>query len=531
MFLFCGYMITIVFISYLITLYEHIRKIRLIKNGGRTQNLEIYPQAPGPFPWPLFGNLHLLASKNAPIKSLSVLAIKFGGIYSLTLGSTRCVVISNLELIREVLNQNGKFFGGRPNFIRYHKLFGGDRNNSLALCDWSILQKRRRNLARRYCSPRISSPHFMKMSKIGCLETDILMGYLSKNIKDGKPVYIKYIIQRTCANMFFRYMCSIHFDHTDREFCEVVRLFDQIFWEINQGYILDFLTWLSPFYKNHLDKISNWSSKIRSFILQRIINKREQPDERIEDDFTGALLKSLNDDENMSRDKIIYMLEDFIGGHSAVGNVVMLTLMYLAKNQSVAKKIQSEVDLVARNNGRRTISFYDIDSMPYTMATIYEVLRCSSSPIVPHVATKHTAIAGYGIAKGTIVFINNYALNHDKLFWKKPYCFHPERFLEQAFNKSGVRNAVLDLGRFEKFDIDKSPKNSRIKKNISYFLPFSIGKRTCIGQNLVRGFGFILVANILSQYDINYESNSVLKIKTGSIALLTDSEPLVLTKR
>lgn len=59
----------------------------------------------------------------------SELAKKFGDIYTLTFGSTKCLVVNNLELIREVLNQNGKFFGGRPDFLRFHKLFGGDRSN------------------------------------------------------------------------------------------------------------------------------------------------------------------------------------------------------------------------------------------------------------------------------------------------------------------------------------------------------------------------------------------------------------------
>lgn len=88
-----------------------------------------FPQPPGPMPWPIVGNLVTLGKYDVPFVGLTALAKQFGDCYSLTLGSTRCLVVNNLQLIREVLNQNGKFFGGRPDFLRFHTLFGGDRSN------------------------------------------------------------------------------------------------------------------------------------------------------------------------------------------------------------------------------------------------------------------------------------------------------------------------------------------------------------------------------------------------------------------
>uniref|UniRef100_W8C501 Cytochrome P450 307a1 n=1 Tax=Ceratitis capitata TaxID=7213 RepID=W8C501_CERCA len=532
--------IILIGIWYLPILYQHFRKVKILTDESKERNTKTYKQAPGPFPWPVFGNLNLLASCQTPSQTFTELSKKFGDIYTLTLGSTKCLVVNNLELIREVLAQNGQFFGGRPNFIRYHKLFGGDRNNSLALCDWSLLQKRRRNLARRHCSPRDTSPYFAKMSEIGCSEIDILLKTLTTSITDGKPTLLKHFIQRACANMFFQYMCSVRFDYKDNEFCEVVGFFDEIFWEINQGYAVDFLPWLAPLYKKHMNSLINWSSKIRSFILNRIIYKRENNNEQRQDDFTSALLKSLNEDSNVSRDTIIFMLEDFIGGHSAVGNLVMLIIMYLIKHPNVAKNIQLEADSVPKPS-HRTINFYDMDSMPYTMATIFEVLRCSSSPIVPHVATQDTLISGYGVAKGTIVFINNHNLNHNKLYWKQPECFIPERFLKNTYEEQKSVQSKRKLNESEERENDIAEKNMiikntqsrglQIRKGIPYFLPFSIGKRTCIGQNLVRGFGFILVANILRHFNISYDMNSEIEINTGSIALPTKPISVYLIKR
>lgn len=85
--------------------------------------------APGPIPLPVIGSMHLLGKHESPFQSFTELAGIYGDIYSIKLGSAQCLVVNSLEKIREVLNQNGKFFGGRPDFLRFHKLFAGDRNN------------------------------------------------------------------------------------------------------------------------------------------------------------------------------------------------------------------------------------------------------------------------------------------------------------------------------------------------------------------------------------------------------------------
>lgn len=125
--------------NYLKVLYQAKRKIKIVTvetvklaNEQHTQQTTVieYPQAPGPrLILPILGNLIELGKYAAPSIAFTELAKKYGDIYSMTLGSTRCLVVNNLDLIREVLNLNGKSFGARPDFIRFHKLFGGDRGN------------------------------------------------------------------------------------------------------------------------------------------------------------------------------------------------------------------------------------------------------------------------------------------------------------------------------------------------------------------------------------------------------------------
>lgn len=146
--------------------------------------------------------------------------------------------------------------------------------------------------------------------------------------------------------------------------------------------------------------------------------------------------------------------------------------------------------------------------MPYTVATIYEVLRFQSSPIVPHVATENSQICGYGVEKDTIIFINNYLLNTSDNYWDNPKEFNPERFLETVAANKIRRDAPAS-----------APSVVRVKKNIPHFLPFSVGKRTCIGQNLVRGYSFLLLANILESYDVTSSNPELIKVYPACVAV------------
>ncbi|KAG4068420.1 hypothetical protein HA402_007940 [Bradysia odoriphaga] len=539
----------LILINYLQNLYDVRRKVkitsyRMVRNadGNKEQEkiVKEYTQAPGPMPIPILGNLATIGKYEVPFVAFTELAKKFGDIYTLTFGATKCLVVNNLELIREVLNQNGKFFGGRPDFLRFHKLFGGDRSNSLALCDWSNLQQKRRNLARKHCSPRDSSSYYTKMSECGGLEMEEFIQRIRESTTPGVDFHIKPLIQQACANMFSQYMCSTRFSYDDEAFQRITKCFDDIFWEINQGYAVDFLPWLAPFYTSHMNKIVSWSAEIRNFILDRIICERELhlDAEEPERDFTDALLKSLLEDPDVTRDTIIYMLEDFLGGHSAIGNLVMLSLGYIVQNPEIGRTIQEEVDRIT-NNGSRCVTLNDTEDMPYTVSTIFEVLRYSSSPIVPHVATEDVCIAGYGVTKGTVVFINNYELNTCEKYWEQPEKFDPSRFIEQVeideiksdnstdiHYDSGYENEDVESIPSESQDITKPKYVDRVRKNIPHFLPFSIGKRTCIGQNLVKGFSFIMLANIMQAFDVSVSDPTLIKMYPACVAVPADTYPL-----
>ncbi|XP_034937201.1 cytochrome P450 307a1-like [Chelonus insularis] len=467
----------------------------------------------GPKCWPIFGGLHHLQGPAGPYDAFTRLADKYGDIYKIKLGAVNCVVVSSYNYVKEVLITKGHEFGGRPDFLRFHELFGGDRNNSLALCDWSDLQRTRRSIARVFCSPRGGSLQQEILSKIAIEESRELLSMLeseeSKEITDGKKS-LKPLLLATLANMFTRYMCSTRFTYHDEDFRRIVRSFDEIFWDINHGYAVDFLPWLTPFYSSTMEKLRNWSIEIRSFILSRIIEdhlKNLDSESNEPRDFTDALLLQLqsSSESNVSWEHIMFELEDFLGGHSAIGNLVMLILAHLAIRPEVQKKVQEECDLFLHQSDKSTdfITLNNRAEMPYTDAVIWETLRISSSPIVPHVATVDTDIDGYPIKKNTVIFINNFNLNLGASYWgEDAHEFKPERFI-----------SVVD-------------GSAKIIKP-QHFVPFSTGKRTCIGQRLVQGFAFVVITGLLSKFNVRPVNNNFDGLKKqlnpGCIAVPPDS--------
>lgn len=362
--------------------------------------------------------------------------------------------------------------------------------SALALCDWSDLQSERRSIARKFCSPRGGSCEQELLSEVATEEMGRFFGVLNdeKNaaiLRGEAP--IKPVVLTAIGNMFTQYMCSTSFGYENDQFNQIVRIFDEIFWDINQGYALDFLPWLRRFYTKHLNRLSSYSIYVRSFILKEIIDERQATldlENFYKRDFTDALLFNLmKPDSKLSKEHILYELEDFIGGHSAVGNLIMMVLTNAIQYPEVQKKMQDECDAILGDDPSRYVIHTDRPHMPYSDAVIWETLRAASSPIVPHVATSSTDIDGFPVEKDTIVFLNNHGMNVGEAYWG-PDCreFKPERFLRQQ--------------------VENGHTVTRLVKP-DFFIPFSMGKRTCIGQKLVQGFAFVVVTSLLHKYKVS----------------------------
>jgi cytochrome P450 family 307 subfamily A len=267
---------------------------------------------------------------------------------------------------------------------------------ALAFCDWSEMQKTRRDMLLPHTFPRNFSFRFNEMNKI---VMDEMKNMLSSMGEAGEKSFaIKPIITAVCANIFAQFFATKKFDMDDPKFQKMIQNFDQIFWEVNQGYAADFLPFLLPFHHNNLKRIERLAHEIREVILETIIGDRYNnwTEGMEQHDYVDSLINHVkyNIKPNFEWETALFALEDIIGGHSAIANFMVKVFGMLVEKPDVQAKIQQEADEILEKEGKTMIELADRNKMPYTESVIMEALRMISSPIVPHVANQNSTIGG-----------------------------------------------------------------------------------------------------------------------------------------
>lgn len=122
--------------------------------------------------------------------------------------------------------------------------------------------------------------------------------------------------------------------------------------------------------------------------------------------------------------------------------------------------------------------------MPYTESVLNEVMRFGSIvPLAPHVVLSPVCIEGFQLPVGTIVLGNLYAILHDPKVWPDADHFNPEANFRTSVSSEEDQEAI-----------------SRRMQN---FIPFSIGKRMCLGETLARQELFIFFVGIMQRFIVD----------------------------
>ncbi|XP_064513486.1 vitamin D 25-hydroxylase isoform X2 [Pseudopipra pipra] len=161
------------------------------------------------------------------------------------------------------------------------------------------------------------------------------------------------------------------------------------------------------------------------------------------------------------------------------------SLPLFKKLTNMGGQVQKEVDLVIGPNKMPT--FEEKCKMPYTEAVLHEVLRfCNIVPLgIFHATSKDTVVRGYSIPEGTTVITNLYSVHFDEKYWSNPEVFFPERFLDSN-------------GQFVKKDA---------------FIPFSLGRRHCLGEQLARMEMFLFFTSLLQRFHLHFPHGVIPDLK------------------
>uniref|UniRef100_A0A8C9S4C4 Cytochrome P450, family 1, subfamily C, polypeptide 2 n=2 Tax=Scleropages formosus TaxID=113540 RepID=A0A8C9S4C4_SCLFO len=432
---------------------------------------------PGPFAWPLVGNAMQLGQM--PHITFSRLAKKYGNIYQIRLGSNDIIVLNGDTAIRQALVQHGKEFAGRPNFVSFQMVSGG---KSMTFSNYSSQWKMHRKIAQssiRAFSSANSETKKTFEQHIVAEALDLIQVFLRLGT-DGQHFSPSHELTVAAANVICALCFGKRYGHEDLEFRTLLGRVDRFGETVGAGSLVDLMPWLQSFpnpVRRVFQSFKELNNEFFAFVKDKVVQHRETYDPGVTRDMSDAIIEVISKtshDSGLTEDYAEGTVTDLIGaGMDTVATALHWMLLLLVKYPHIQTKIQQQIDKVVGRD--RLPSSEDKKNLVYLEAFIYEAMRYTSFvPVtIPHSTTSDVTIEGMHIPKDTVVFINQWSVNHDPQKWKDPHVFEPSRFL----NEDGTINKDLT----------------------SSVMIFSIGKRRCIGDQIAKVEIFLFTAILLHQ--------------------------------
>lgn len=442
------------------------------------------PPPPGPFAWPLVGNAAQLGK--APHLYFARMARRYGDVFQIRLGG-RVVVVLNGRAIRQGLVKQGPEFAGRPDFTSFRYVSGGKSLAFSTSTDWWKAHRRVAHSTVRTFSTGNAETKRTFERHVLCEFRELLRLFVRKSEAGRYFDPTTYLVVST-ANVMSAVCFGKRYSYEDEEFRQVVGRNDQFTRTVGAGSMVDVMPWLQYFpnpVKTIFENFKKLNLDFGAFILDKVVEHRKSIRSGTLRDMTDAFIVALDrlsekTGRALWRDFVSPTIADIFGAsQDTLSTAQQWIVLILVKYPELQTRLQREVDRVVDRS--RLPSIEDQPRLPYVMAFLYEVMRFTSFvPLtIPHSTTADTAIMGYAVPKDTVVFVNQWSVNHDPDTWAEPEVFEPGRFL----------------------DAD----GSLHKDLASAVLIFSLGKRRCIGEELSKLQLFLFAATLAHQCRVTAE--------------------------
>ncbi|CAL8243713.1 unnamed protein product [Lota lota] len=435
---------------------------------------------PGPSPIPVIGNIFSLATE--PHVFLKKQSEVHGQIFSLDLGGILAVVLNGYDCIRECLYHQGDVFADRPSLPLFKKMtkMGGLLNHKYGR-GWIEHRKLACNSFRYFGSGQRLFER--KISEECMFFVDAIDEH------KGKPFNPKHLVTNAVSNITNLIIFGQRFTYDDHNFQHMIEIFSENVELAVSGwaFLYNAFPWIEyvPFGKHQ--KLFRNAAEVYQFLQQVIEDFSQgrvpQAPRHYVDAYLDELEQSAKDPgTSYSRENLIYSVgELIIAGTETTTNTLRWAMLYMALYPNIQERVHQEIDSVLVNG--RAASLEDKQRMPYVEAVLHEVLRfCNIVPLGIFRATSQDAnVNGYTIPKGTMVITNLYSVHFDEKYWSDPGVFSPQRFLDS--NGNFVRREA--------------------------FLPFSLGRRQCLGEQLARMEMFLFFTTMLQRFHLQFPPGTV----------------------
>ena len=230
--------------------------------------------------------------------------------------------------------------------------------------------------------------------------------------------------------------------------------------------LADRLTWL-PTRANRASKRAR--ATLDRLVYGMIAERRRDP-AAAHADLLGMLLDARDDEggamtDEEVRDEVMTLL---LAGHETTAVALAWTWALLAQHPDAEARLWAEVDALGAPP-----SFDDLGRLTYTRQVFAESMRLYPPAwTVGREAARDTALGGHALPRGTTILFAPLHLHRDRRFWDDPEAFRPERFASDA----------------------------RAGRHKFAYLPFSAGRRGCIGEQFAWAEGTLVLATIAQRW-------------------------------
>ncbi|XP_046563662.1 cytochrome P450 1A5-like [Haliotis rubra] len=437
-----------------------------------------YNLPPGPKGWPLIGNI-LDIQGDLMFRKFSELSKKHGPVIKIMLGNRMAIVLSRIDVVMEALVTRQADFAGRPDICFINAITEGGKD--IANASYGPRWKLHRKIASKALRHYLMGDNLSRKVSQSLNITTALMRK-EQGAFDPFP-YLSLAISNMMTGMLFNKIS----ENTDSETYKtyVVNL-DEFMKEAGSGLLEDVIPLLHLCPTPKFRRVVGVAGRIADAIRMEIAAHRETFKKDEIRDFTDALILAQKEAEEeddptlmsqITNTHMVHTINNLVGaGIDTTRNTLHWALLAMALNPDIQKKVQEEVDSVI--DADLNVHVSDRDKLPYTEATLHEIMRIRSvvPSGLPHSTLCDTTVGGYDVPKGTMVFINHDALHFDPDQWEDAKTFKPERFLDS--------------------DGNMGPKPES-------WLPFSAGRRVCLGETVAKPELHLFFAGILRVFTIS----------------------------
>ncbi|XP_060921607.1 cytochrome P450 2K1-like [Labrus mixtus] len=428
-------------------------------------------EPPGPSALPLFGNI-LQFDLKRPDKTLCEFAKKYGSVFQVYFGTSKVVVLAGFKTIKEALVNYSEEFGDRDiSPISYdlnhgHGILFANGESWKELRRFSLTTLRDFGMGKRLAEEKIleECPHLIQMF----------------DEYKGKPFDTSRPMNYATSNIISSIVYGSRFEYDDQRFQNLVK-------RANETISLTGSPTIQLY--NMFPRLLSWV-KNRQQILRNIEDTAQDIKvliKSIKETLNPQICRGLLDcflirkqkeedsfvkDSHYNETNLIFTVGNlFAAGTDTTATTLRWGLLLMVKYPHIQEKVHEELDRVL---GSREVRVDDRKHMPYIDAVIHETQRLASIiPMsVPHKTSRDVTFQGYFIKKGTIVFPLLTSVLYDESEWESPYTFNPSHFLDEE-------------GKFFKPDA---------------FMPFSAGRRVCLGEGLAKMELFLFFTSLLQRF-------------------------------